>query len=366
MMLIGIDASRAATARRTGTEAYSLYLIRALLSLSSGHRFRLFFNQPPPAGLVPAAPNVELSMIPFPRLWTHLRLAAKLVQRPVDVLFVPSHVLPLAFPGRAAVTVHDLGYLHFPDAHPAFNRWYLDWSTRRNVRRASAVIADSEATRRDLVAHCRADPAKIVVAYPGRDETLQPVPPTAAALAAVRQKYGIEGDYLLHIGTLQPRKNLIRLMDAYAQVRERHPALQLVLAGQPGWLAGHILARSRQVGAILPGFVADENKPALLSGAAAFVFPSLYEGFGFPVLEAMACGTPVICSDSSSLPEVAGDAAVLVDPQDTAGLAAAIERVLSDDLLRAGLVQRGLENVKRFSWESCAQQVLAAIEGAAG
>jgi len=376
-MLIGIDASRAAVGRRTGTEAYSLRLIRALLNLAPEHRFRLYFNQPPAAGLFPPAPNVEQRIIPFPRLWTHLRLAAELVQNRPDILLVPSHVLPFVFPGPAVVTVHDLGYLHFPQAHPTFSRLYLDWTTRWNARRAAVIIADSEATRQDLVTHYRADPAKIRVVYPGYDETLRPVRTGPAAstgdpirLAAVKKRYSIQGDYLLYLGTLQPRKNLLRLIDAFTQLPNPqspipNPPLQLVLAGAPGWLSAPILERARQAGVVLPGFIADEDKAALLSGAAAFLFPSLYEGFGFPVLEAMACGAPVICSNTSSLPEVAGDAALLVDPLDTAGLTAAIQNLLSDHSLQKDLTRRGFANLRRFSWQQCARQVLTAIESAA-
>jgi glycosyltransferase involved in cell wall biosynthesis len=371
-MIIGIDASRATLARRTGTEAYSLFLIRALLALSSEHRFRLYFNRPPVDNLFSADANVEICKMPFPRLWTHLRLGAELVRdclnsrhNRVDLLYVPSHVLPLVFPGSAVATVHDLGYRYFPRAHTASSRLYLDWSTRWNCRRATSVIADSEATRQDLIAHYGTDPDKIVVVYPGYDKALCPVN-DPERLAAVRERYKIEKDYLLYIGTLQPRKNLLRLIDAYASNPANH---QLVLAGSPGWLSGPILDRARQAGVLLPGYVQDEDKAALLSGADAFLFPSLYEGFGFPVLEAMACGTPVLCSKSSSLPELVsgpeGDAALLVDPLDTVAMSVAIERIVSDQALRDNLVQRGFVNLQRFSWKRCAQQVLSILEGAA-
>jgi len=385
-MLIGIDASRATVAHRTGTEAYSLRLIQALLAIKdedrpSPHHFRLYLNRAPQANLFPSEPNIEERVIPFPRLWTHLRLAAELSSRRPDVLYVPSHVLPFAFPGPAAVTVHDLGYRVFPRAHPVLDRLYLDWSTRWNARRASVVIVDSEATRRDLIDQYQTDPGKIVVVHPGYDEDLHPVR-DPARLTAIRKRYGIpaslaggpgEGAYLLHLGTLQPRKNLIRLIDAFTRavdppgIPSPEPRPLLVLAGNPGWLAGPILEHARQAGPAvhITGFIAEEDKAALISGATAFLFPSLYEGFGFPVLEAMACGTPVICSNTSSLPEVAGDAALMVDPIDTAGLATAIRRVLTDESLRSGLTRRGFANLQRFSWQRCARQVLAAIESIA-
>ncbi len=362
-MNIGIDASRAARALRTGTENYSLHVIRALLDLGTHHTFTLYFNQPPEPALFPALPNVRLRVIPFPRLWTHIRLAAEVRMRPPDVLFVPAHVLPLT-PGRAVATVHDLGYRYFPRAHPWASRVYLEWGTRHNARAGRLVIADSNATREDLVRFYRVPADKIRVAYPGVRPGLGPVR-DAAAVRDTLCRYGIEPPYVLYVGTLQPRKNLTRLIEAFAQVPPPH---QLVLAGRKGWMYDAILRRAEELGigdrVRFTGYVPDEDLPALLSGAALFAFPSLYEGFGLPVLEAMACGAPVVCSNTSSLPEVAGEAAVLVPPTDTEALAAAMNRVLADDALRAELIRRGQERVKLFTWRRCAEEILKALEEA--
>ncbi len=219
-MRIGIDASRATTVRRTGTETYSLRLIRSLVELGAGHRLRLYTNGRPPAGLfwrgaVPA--DVELRAIPFPRLWTHLRLSAEMAVHSPDVLFVPAHVLPLIHPRRSVVTVHDLGYLFYPETHKTGDRRYLDWSTRWNARRATVVIADSAATKADLIRAYGVDDRKIRVIYLGRDEMLAPVRDDQA-LAEVRVRYGITGRYLLYVGTLQPRKNLARVIEAFARL----------------------------------------------------------------------------------------------------------------------------------------------------
>jgi len=369
-MLIGIDASRATAARRTGTETYSLYVIRELLALGAAHRFRLYFNQAPPAGLF--SDGAEWCTMPFPRLWTHIRLAGEMLAHPPDLLFVPSHVLPLIHPRRSVVTIHDLGYHVYPEAHTLSQNLYLRWSTRYNARAASRVVADSEATRRDLVRWYGIAADKITVVYPGRDEGLGRVV-DAEVLAGVRARYGLADAYLLYVGTLQPRKNLVRLVQAFASLLGSHssepqsPAnLQLVLAGQKGWLYDEILAEAGKLGlggrVVATGYVPDKDLPALLSGALAFVFPSLYEGFGLPVLEAMACGTPVVCSNTSSLPEVAGEAALMVDPQDTEALAEALWRIVSDEGLRRTLVERGYERVGRFSWRRCAQEVLEVLE----
>ena len=197
------------------------------------------------------------------------------------------------------------------------------------------------------------------MAYPGYDEGLRPVcDPTA--VAAVKERYGIEGDYFLYLGTLQPRKNLVRLIAAFAHAGLGTPIL--VLAGRPGWRGDEPAALAYRLGlqerVLFPHYVPQEDKAALLSGALAFVFPSLHEGFGLPVLEAQACGCPVICSNTSSLPEVAGEGALLVDPTDTAALAAALAHIAQDAALREELTERGYANLRRFSWQQCARTVL--------
>lgn len=390
-MLIGLDASRATKEQRTGTEGYSLHLIRALLELDQRNEYVLYFHRPPQPGLFPASPRWRARVIPFPRLWTHVRLSLEMLTAPPDVLFVPAHVLPLVHPRRSVVTVHDLGYRHEPQAHRPLDRLYLELSTRYNARAASHVIADSAATKRDLVQLYGTDPQRITVIPLGLDELFQPVT-DAARLAAVRAKYGIPGDYLLYVGTLQPRKNLVRLIEAWGRVigdwrleigdceianRQSQIAnWTLVIAGKRGWLYEEIFATVRRLGlegrVLFPGYVPEEDLPALLSGATAFVLPSLYEGFGLPVLEAMACGTPVIAATTSSLPEVVGDAGLLVDPLDSEALAAALQRVLTDAdpstplraSLRAELRQQGLARARLFSWPRCARETLAVLEAA--
>jgi glycosyltransferase involved in cell wall biosynthesis len=365
-MLIGIDASRAAYPQRTGTENYSFYLIRALLELDTAHRFRLYSNARPEPGLF-AVERAELRTMPFPRLWTHLRLSLEMAVRAPQVLFVPAHVLPLVHPRHSVVTVHDLGYIHYPEAHRRWDRWYLRWSTLHNARHAVLVIADSQATKRDLVEHCGTAAEKIHVIYPGADHALGPQR-DPSQLATVRERYGLPGTYVIHVGTYQPRKNLSTLLEAFAVVAGKHTDVHLALVGKRGWLDQPLFEKARQLG-IEPrvhfaGYVPNDDLATLLTAARVFAMPSLYEGFGFPVLEAMACKTAVICSDSSSLPEVAGDAALLVDPHDARAWAESLDRLLSDEGLRAALIERGLRQVARFSWAQCAQETLAVLEAA--
>ena len=265
-------------------------------------------------------------------------------------------------------TVHDVGYRHFPEAHPSLQLRYLEWSTRHNATISRHVITDSAATKADLNAFYAIPPAKMTVLYPGVDPLLARVK-DEEEITAVCQKYAITRPYFLFLSTIQPRKNVARLVQAYAQsAGARNNAMpQLVLAGNAGWLAEPIMAEIETLRAaghdiITPGFIADEDKAALLSGAMALLYPSLYEGFGFPLLEAQACETAVLTSSTSSLPEVAGDSALLVDPLDVDGMATAISRLATDADLRADLVARGAVNVKRFGWWETAVNVLNVLE----
>lgn len=366
-MKIAIDASRATRALRTGTENYALHLIRALITTENPHHFTLYFNDPPAQSLFPTRPQVQQRVIPFPRVWTHYRFASALYEDRPDVAFVPSHTLPFIFPGRGVLTIHDLGYLRFPRSHPESSRRYLDWTTKTSAERATRAIVISEATRRDLHVFYGIPLEKIEVCYPGVEGLGRSTP---EQIAAVRAKYALPEKYLLFLGTLQPRKNLIRLIEAYTAWRLTHPdqadSVGLVLAGHQGWLSDEIIQKAQRPGILMTGYVADEDVAPLYSGALAFTFPSLYEGFGFPVIEAMHCGTPVLCSNTSSLPELTGTgedaAAILVDPENINAITEGITRLIADSELRGRLVARGYNRAKRFTWSDSARRVLSALE----
>ncbi|NLE43403.1 MAG: glycosyltransferase family 4 protein [Chloroflexi bacterium] len=365
-MLVGIDASRALAHRSTGTEVYSRSLIEALCRLDSPHQFRLY--APGPLDW-PLPPGAEVRAIPLRRMWTHARLSWEMLCSAPDVLFVPAHVVPLLHPQATVVTVHDLGYLVYPEAHPLVQRVYLDLSTRWNTKAARLILADSAATKADLMSRYRTPADKIVVVYPGVSESLRPVSHEAAVAAALG-RYGITGEYFLYLGTLQPRKNLTTVVDAFAALaNDLPPSVSLVLGGKAGWFVDSLHETIRRHGlegrVLLPGYIAESDKAALLTRARAFVFPSLYEGFGLPVLEAQACGCPVVTSSTSSLPEAAGEGALLVDPHDTRAIAEAMGRLWTDDELRRDLIQRGWSNVARFSWRAAARLTLSALERAA-
>lgn len=366
-MRLAIDASRTTIAQRTGTETYARQLIAALLHLPIKHQVDLYFRDTPAPDLFPALPNTQQKIISLPRLWTHLGFASALWLNRYDVVWTPAHTLPRFFLGKAVVTLHDVGYLYFPEAHPEQERRYLDWTTRFSAHRATKIMADSLATKHDLIQHYQVEETKLDVVYPGVDEALAPItdPDT---LAEVRAKYGLPERYLLFVGTLQPRKNIERLVKAFHLWRgntqpEHHPMV-LALAGKqsqlfdPRWVDNIPNVQ-------LLGYVADEDLAALYSGAVGFVFPSLFEGFGFPILEAMRCQTPVVCSNTSSLPELAGDAAILVDPLDMDSIVEGIRLLVENDALRAEIIQKGVIQAQKFTWDQAAQQALQVLESAA-
>lgn len=362
---IAIDASRTTIRQRTGTENYALQLLRHLLVLPSQHHFTLYFRDQPSPDLFLSAANWTARVIPWPRLWTHVRFAAALWRTRPDVTFVPAHTLPRFFPGKAVVTVHDLGYLYFPEAHPEKDRRYLDWSTAFSARRATRVLADAQAGKHDLMQHYHIPTEKIRVAYPGVDESLAPVT-DSQKLALARAKYHLPEKYLFFLGTLQPRKNIERLVQAFAKWRSEsgNTEVQLVLGGKAGWLYQASWTAGVE-GVISTGYIADEDIAALYSGALAFVFPSLYEGFGFPVIEAMRCDTPVLCSNTSSLVELGGDAALLVDPLDVAAIAAGIGQLVENAALRQRLIEKGRQQAQKFIWGRTAEIALQVLEEAA-
>ncbi len=361
---VAIDASRSTRSQLTGTETYSLRLIQSLIAANESAKpplmMSLYFRDRPPANLFERSDYVAEAVVPFPKVWTHLRFAAELWKSRPDTVFVPSHSLPVVFPGRAAVTIHDLGFKRFPGAHPLAQRAYLDATTRFSQARADLVFADSRATASDLARFYGTPENKIRVIYPGVDSATSGA--SGAEKEAVRAKHRLPRRYFLFLGTLQPRKNIKRLVDAFArwQASSEDQQTALVLAGAKGWLFEDAWLKSAR-NVRVTGYVDEADKGALLAGAIALVFPSLHEGFGFPAVEAMQAGAPVIASNTSSLAEIIGDSGLLVDPLDIDAIASAMARISDDEQLRRDLTQRGRRRAKRFTWESAAEQVLTAL-----
>lgn len=280
----------------------------------------------------------------------------------VDLLHALAFVAPLAAPCPFVVTVYDLSFLRYPEAFRPFNRWYLSRFTASSVKRARAVITISESTRQDVIDFLGVPPEQVYTIYCGVDESFQPLP--EPEIAAFRAAHGLPETFLMYLGTLEPRKNVDGLIRAYASWRQRAPnAPPLVVAGGKGWYYGKIfeLVESLNLAESVrfPGYIPQEMLPLWYNAASLFIYPSHFEGFGLPVLEAMACGTPVITSTVSSLPEVAGHAARLVDPQDRQALSQAMAQVMSQPDLRAQMREQGLAQAAKFSWSKTAQQTVA-------
>ncbi|MGD9317175.1 MAG: glycosyltransferase family 1 protein, partial [Anaerolineae bacterium] len=276
----------------------------------------------------------------------------------VDLLHSPAFVGPLASACPFVITVHDLSYLFFPQGFRTLNRNYLQTFTRLSVRQARRVIAVSESTKRDLVQQYGLSPGKVDVVHNGVDPGFRPLP--ADEVAAFRREEGLPGQFILFVGTLEPRKNVVRLVEAYARLPKDRPPLMLV--GGKGWLYDEIFSRVEALGLSsevrFVGYVPADALPWWYNAADLFVYPSLYEGFGLPPLEAMACGTAVISSTASSLPEVVGQAGLLIDPADAEALAKAMEQVLADREMRKEMRSSGLAQAQNFSWEKTARQTV--------
>ena len=287
-----------------------------------------------------------------------------------DVVHCTEHLLVPLAQVPTVLTVHDVVYLSHPEWHLPMNRWFLTLAMPRFARRAQAIVAVSEYTRREVVSLLRADPARVHVIYEGVDDRFQPVR-DPQALAQVRARYGLRPPFILYVGAIEPRKNLPTLLRAFAALcREPGFEHQLVVAGGKGWLYDEVYATAAGLDlgerCVFTGRVPDEDLPALYSAADIFAWPTFFEGFGFPPLEAMACGTPVATSNATSLPEVVGDAGLLVSPHDVGAWVAALRRLTSDPALRQRLAGDGLRQARRFRWEETARRTAGLYRQVAG
>ncbi len=367
-MRIAIDASPAGKEPRTGTELYTLHLILALARLDTAHEYTLLLNEGIPEEFAHLPPNFVVRQIPQRRLWAQTRLAQEIRRQKPDVFFAPANVIPFVHPPVCVTTIHDVGFHYFPACYPMLVRWYLELTTRFAVRTATRIIAVSQATKEDLVRAYGAEPSHIEVIHSGLPVT-ETVLPTADRVASTLEHYGITPPYLLFLGRLETKKNVARLVQAFLKLKERGLPHQLVLGGTPGVgfeeVARLINTSPHGIDIVLTGYVGEE-KADLYAGAEVFIFPSLYEGFGFPVLEAAMYGVPVVTSRTSSLVEVAGQAALLVDPLDVEEIARAILRLIEDQQLRSELVRLGRDRLTQFDWDLGARRVIAVLEAAAG
>ena len=366
---IGIDIHSVGS-HQGGNETYYRELIKGLIKIRSEHRFFLYHNSATIEQCITASENFTLErLFPAHRL---LRIPFTFPRRSrLDELdlFHAQFIVPPFLRCKTVTTIPDIAYEHHPDFFPARQRAWLKTLVRESAKRANHIITVSEHSKRDLIQTYGIGEEKITVTYEGAGDEFVPSDREKAKKLLTR-KYHIDGDFILYLGRLQARKNLMRLVNAYARIRSAGFPHKLVLAGQQDSLFQPVLARIRhlklQNDVILPGYVAAADVPAFYNAAEVFVYPSLYEGFGLPLTEAMACGVAVVTSRGSSLEEVAGDAAVLVDSLDEISIADGLKQVLSDPELRAHLGQAGLRRSRMFSFEQAARQTIGVYERGMG
>jgi len=376
-MLIGINATAASRRPRTGVEEYTYQLIKHLTMLEETrrHRFVLYSNKQLTINNKQLPENFKVRQLKWPLpMWTQVRLASEMLFYKPDVLFIPVHVLPTAHPKNSVVTIHGLEYEYYPEMYPWRHLRYLRWSTKYALEHAQKIIAVSENTKKDLIELYGGKPEKIEIVYHGvigQGQSLRDSP----ASRPVPEGLSLQSPYILFIGRLEKRKNIEGLIEAFALLKEKYKIPhKLVLVG-PRELLGAVPARASferthfhgqsldgdQI--ITTGYVSEPEKWSLLKKADAFVLPSFYEGFGIPILEAQTVGCPVVTSNISSMPEVAGKGAILVEPKNIEQITEGIHKIISDSQLRKDLIAKGYQNVKRFSWQKCAQETLKILIG---
>lgn len=361
---IGLNAlllSLGADYRGAGANGYIYHLLRHLDGLGGGYRYTAFLSD----CRFTTSGRMALYFARWPAygpaarvMWEQIVQPVVLRQKGVDLAHGLAFVVPLLSPCPTVVTIFDLSFLRFPDSFRRANRTYLRTFTPLSTRRAQRVITISQHTKRDVIRLLGVPAEQVDVIHCGVDPAFRPRP--IEEVQAFRQRRGLPERFILFVGTLEPRKNVRRLVEAYAQIRDL--GVRLAIVGGKGWLYEDIFASVERLGlrdeVLFAGYVLAEELPLWYNAADLFVFPSLYEGFGLPPLEAMACGTPVISSNAASLPEVIGEAGLMVAPQDVEGLAADMRRVLTDENLRAQLREQGLRQARKFSWEKAARQTV--------
>lgn len=362
MARIGVDA-RLTYYRRGGISQYIEHLIRAFAALDLENQYFILHSRKDQRNLA-GAPNQHRvpCWTPAHNRFERLALAVEVFPLRLDLLHSADFIPPLGGSYRSVITIHDLTFLHYPAFLTPDSRRYYNDQIEAAVARADHIIADSEATRTDVINLLRVPPEKVTAILLAADEQFRPSPPEE--VARLRSAYNLPAEYLLFVGTFEPRKNLGGLLRAYSDLRANLADVPpLVMAGQRGWLYDEVFDLIKQLHLEDKVFwlenVPYADLPALYSGASLLCLPSFYEGFGLPPLEAMACGTPVVVANRASLPEVVGDAGLLVDPDNITSLADALYKVLTDTALAANLRQRGLARAALFTWQETARRTLA-------
>lgn len=359
-MLIGIEAERANIAQKTGVEHYAKQLILHLAKIDRQNSYVLYLRTPPELWFGNLPGNFQIKVIPFPIFWTQLRLSWEMLFHPVDALFIPASALPFIHPKNSVSTIHDLAWDFFPETYTKFNRYFLRFFTWFAVKFCRKIIAVSQATKHDLIKKYRVEGDKVAVVHHGYEVAKQS---QVSALDSSTMKK-IPQDFVLFLSTLQPRKNLQGLIRAFEQLQTQGPRPEkLLVVGRPGWKYKSILAdiNSHSNLVVYLNHVSDDERLEILRRAKVLVLPSFYEGFGMQILEAFSLGVPVATAKVSSMPEVAGEAAVYFDPNNTSEIKHALQILLNDSSLRTNLIAKGRQRLQNFSWDKCARETLTVL-----
>lgn len=370
MRKIWIDGYEANVAQRVGSGQVGVQLLRWLQRIDDQNEYTVVLPTAPLNDLPSEKPNWKYKILHPNKLWTWiaLPLAIRLARPKPEVVFSPTHYIPRVGGVKRVVMIFDLAFIDFPHFFLSRDLYKLKNWTKYSILNADHIVTISRSTKKDIIKNYKIDPQKITVAYPGFDEEVFKPIKDQDRVKDVLDKYKISGRYVIYVGTVQPRKNLIRLMDAIKKIDD----IKLVVVGKTkgqgreGWMFEETINYPDKLGikdrVIFTGFVPTEEVPFLLSGAQCYVLPSLYEGFGIPLVEAMATGTPVVSSKVSSLPEVVGDAGLLVNPESVDEIEQAIRLVVSDDKKRQVMVKRGLVQASKFSWKKMAIDIKRVLD----
>jgi glycosyltransferase involved in cell wall biosynthesis len=359
-MTIGIDASRAFVKNKTGIEEYSYQIIKHLRSYLRHEKVILYLDpRINKSELIDfeLPGDWEIKFLRAPIFWTQIRLSVQMIFHPVDVLFIPAHTIPIIRPKKSFVVVHGLEYEFCPKAYSFFGKLYMRFVIKNSCRWAEKIISVSENTEKDLMKLYKVPVGKIKMIYNGIENKFKIQSSKFKTLESLRDE-----NFLLFVGRLEERKNICGIIEAFEFLKSKYNVpYKLVLAGNFGYgaerIKNKIKGSKHEEDIIQVGYVSDEEKRALLRGAGVFLFPTFYEGFGLPIVEAQSVGVPVVTSNVSSMPEVAGDGAVLVDPKKSENIAEAAYKLMTDKEARDDIINKGHENVKRFSWDACAREV---------
>jgi len=368
-MIIGINGYEAVVSRfgydlktgfprRVGSGEYCFELLSSLNRIDKENTYIIYLPQSPTSDLPEESNRWHYKIVRPRRMWTLIGLSLEFLfkRSKPDVFFSPTHYLPVFAPNRSFISILDISYIHFPELFKSVDLNQLTKWTKYSVKKARGIFTISQASKDDIMKTYRVSEDKVVVTYPGIKQM--------SNMNEIRKKYGIGKEYVLFVGTLQPRKNIARLIEAFSKLDRS--SLDLIIVGKKGWKFEEILAAPKKFGignrVKFLDFVPDEDLPAFYKNAVCFVLPSLYEGFGLPVLEAMKYGCPVVTSNISSLPEAGGDAALYIDPLNVEDITKNLKLMINDEGLRRKLVKKGYEQVKKFSWDKTASETLKALE----